>query len=41
MPDGTMIVVNQAAAQIGKSVDAVVTTTLQTASGTLIFAELY
>ncbi len=41
MPDGTMIVVNQAAGQIGNSVDAVVTTTLQTASGTLIFAELY
>ncbi len=39
LPDGTMIVVNQAAGDIGKSVDVVVTTTLQTASGTLIFAE--
>ncbi len=40
MPDGTMIVVNQASKEIGKSVDAVVTTTLQTATGTLVFAEL-
>ena len=39
LPDGTMIVVNQAAEMIGSSVDAVVVTTLQTASGTLIFAE--
>jgi uncharacterized protein YacL len=40
LPDGTMIVVNQAAEDIGKSVDVVVVTTLQTAGGTLIFAEL-
>ncbi len=40
MPDGTMIVVNQAVGEIGRSVDAVVTSTLQTAGGTLIFAEL-
>ncbi|MBC7981085.1 MAG: hypothetical protein H7Y36_11030 [Armatimonadetes bacterium] len=40
MPDGTMIVVNQAAREIGNSVDVVVVTTLQTASGTLIFAEM-
>jgi uncharacterized protein YacL len=39
LPDGTMIVVNQAVGDIGKSVDVVVVTTLQTASGTLIFAE--
>jgi uncharacterized protein YacL len=39
LPDGTMIVVNQAVEMIGSSVDAVVVTTLQTASGTLIFAE--
>lgn len=39
LPDGTMIVVNQSSGDIGKSVDAVVTSTLQTASGTLIFAE--
>lgn len=40
LPDGTMIVVNQAAGDIGKTVDVVVVTTLQTAGGTLIFAEL-
>ena len=40
LPDGTMIVVNQAFEQIGSTVDAVVVTTLQTAGGTLIFAEL-
>lgn len=39
MPDGTMIVVNQAVDHIGNSVDVVVVTTLQTASGTLVFAE--
>jgi uncharacterized protein YacL len=39
LPDGTMIVVNQAAEDIGKSMDVVVVTTLQTAGGTLIFAE--
>lgn len=39
LPDGMMIVVNQAADAIGNSVDVVVVTTLQTASGTLIFAE--
>lgn len=39
LPDGTMIVVNQAAEEIGHAVDVVVVTTLQTAGGTLIFAE--
>lgn len=39
LPDGTMIVVNQAAGQIGNTISAVVVTTLQTAGGTLIFAE--
>lgn len=39
LPDGTMIVVNQAVGQIGSTIDAVVITTLQTAGGTLIFAE--
>lgn len=39
LPDGTMIVVNQASNDIGGSVDIVVVTTLQTASGILIFAE--
>jgi len=40
MPDGTMIVVNQASGRIGESVDVVVVTTLQTAGGTLVFAEV-
>ena len=39
LPDGTMIVVNQAVGEIGSTIDAVVVTTLQTAGGTLIFAE--
>ena len=39
LADGTMIVVNQATADIGSSVNVVVITTLQTASGTLVFAE--
>lgn len=40
LPDGTMIVVNQSSDRIGDSVDVVVTTTLKTASGTLVFAEI-
>jgi uncharacterized protein YacL len=40
LPDGTMIVVNQAAEKVGSSVNAVVTSTLQTTTGTLVFAEL-
>lgn len=40
LPDGTMIVVNQAANHIGGSVDVMVVTTLQTASGMLVFAEI-
>ena len=39
LSDGTMIVVNHASEQIGTSVAVVVTSTLQTASGTLVFAE--
>lgn len=39
LPDGTMIVVNQGSGDIGNSLDVVVVTTLQTAGGTLIFAE--
>ncbi|QTN32412.1 hypothetical protein HZ994_08745 [Akkermansiaceae bacterium] len=39
LPDGSMIVVNQAADRIGETIDAVVVTTLQTGTGTLIFAE--
>jgi len=41
MPDGTMIVVNHAVAKIGSTVDAVVVSTLQTAGGTMVFAELH
>ncbi len=40
LPDGCMIVVNQASGDIGKTVDVVVVTTLQTASGMLIFGEI-
>jgi len=40
LPDGTMIVINQCAAEIGKTVNVVVVTTLQTATGTLIFGEI-
>lgn len=41
LPDGTMIVVNHAVAKIGSSVDAIVISTLHTASGTMVFGELY
>jgi len=40
LADGTMIVVNHAAGRIGDSVEVVVTSTLQTGSGLLVFAEL-
>lgn len=40
LPDGTMIVVNRAADQLGKSRKVVVGGTLQTSAGRLIFAEL-
>ncbi len=40
LPDGTMVVVNQAVDHIGGSVDVLVVTTLQTVGGTLIFAEM-
>ncbi len=40
LSDGTMIVVNQAEGRIGQSIDAVITSTLQTATGKMIFAEL-
>jgi uncharacterized protein YacL len=35
-----MVVVNQAAEKIGTSVTAIVTSTLQTQTGTLVFTEL-
>jgi uncharacterized protein YacL len=41
LPDGTMIVVNHAAAKIGSAIDVLVISTLQTAAGTLVFAEPY
>jgi uncharacterized protein YacL len=41
LPDGTMIVTNHAVAKMGATVDVVVVSTLQTASGTMVFAELY
>jgi uncharacterized protein YacL len=40
LPDGTMIVINHARALIGKTVKIVVSSTLQTAGGRLIFGEL-
>src|SRR6059058_4541661 len=39
-PDGTMIVINHARSLIGKTVKIVVSSTLQTAGGRLIFGEL-
>jgi len=40
LPDGTMIVVNQARPQLGKVATVVVSSALQTGAGRLIFAEL-
>src|SRR6266550_3383967 len=40
LPDGTMIVINHARSLIGKTVKIVVSSTLQTAGGRLIFGEL-
>jgi uncharacterized protein YacL len=40
LPDGTMIVVNHARAQIGKTVTVIISTSLQTSAGRLFFAEL-
>lgn len=41
LTDGTMIVVNHAIARIGTTAEVVVVSTLQTASGTMVFGELY
>jgi uncharacterized protein YacL len=41
LPDGTMIVVNHAVAKIGTTVEALVVSTLQTAGGMMVFAELH
>ncbi|MDQ2867789.1 MAG: twitching motility protein PilT [Verrucomicrobiota bacterium] len=40
LPDGTMIVVNHARERLGQTVKVVVSSTLQTAGGRMIFAEL-
>lgn len=40
LADGTMIVVNQARAQVGRAATVVISSALQTAGGRLIFAEL-
>jgi uncharacterized protein YacL len=40
LPDGAMIVVNNAASHIGQTVDVVVSGTLPTSAGRLIFAEI-
>ncbi len=41
LPDGTMIVANHAITKIGGTVDVIVVSTLNTASGTMVFGELY
>ncbi len=41
LPDGTMIVVNHAASKIGMTSEVIVVSTLQTASGMMVFAEIY
>jgi uncharacterized protein YacL len=41
LPDGTMIVVNHAVAKIGTTTEVIVVSTLQTASGTMVFGEIY
>jgi uncharacterized protein YacL len=41
LPDGTMIVVNHAVAKIGTTSEVIVVSTLQTASGMMVFGELY
>jgi len=40
LSDGTMIVVNQGASKIGETVEAAVTSTLETGSGLMVFAQL-
>lgn len=41
LPDGTMIVANHAVSKIGSTADVIVVSTLHTATGTMVFAELY
>jgi len=40
LPDGTMVVVNNAQAAIGQQIDAQVQSTLQTGAGVIVFADL-
>ena len=40
LPDGTMVVVEDAADRVGEEVSALVTNSLQTSAGRMIFAEL-
>jgi uncharacterized protein YacL len=40
LPDGTMVVVNNAQNQVGQQVDAQVQSTLQTGAGVIVFADL-
>lgn len=41
LPDGTMIVANHAISKIGVTADVIVISTLHTASGLMVFSELY
>ena len=41
LPDGTMIVVNHGVAEIGRTVEVTVISTLQTNAGTMVFADLH
>ena len=40
LPDGTMIVVNHAAPLMGRTVSVIISSSLQTTAGRLVFAEL-
>jgi uncharacterized protein YacL len=40
LPDGTMVVVNNAHAEIGHQVEVQVTSLLQTGAGVIVFADL-
>lgn len=41
LPDGTMLVVNHAAAKIGTTVDIMVVSSIQTTTGVMVFGELH
>ena len=40
LPDGTMVVIEEAATHVGQEVDVLVTNSLQTSAGRMIFAKL-